>query len=130
LGPPPVNSGVDGVEVVLKPGEEMLADELVPSGGRSVEGQRHLLDTQARDRPGDHQLLDLAGAFEDRVDHPGPSRTCRVVWLRPLTRHFACGQSVTSVRVRQVVGMSRDATSTRRFEGFTAGAIAVSLRAG
>src|SRR6056297_2769519 len=26
------------------------------------------LDTQAGDRPGDHQLLDLAGPFEDRVD--------------------------------------------------------------
>ena len=27
------------------------------------------LDAQAGDRPGDHELLDLARAFEDRVDH-------------------------------------------------------------
>ena len=44
------------------------------SEGGGVEGRRagaqrpELLDAQAGDRSGDHQLLDLAGAFEDRVD--------------------------------------------------------------
>jgi hypothetical protein len=35
-------------------------------GGQKTAG--HLLDTQAADRPGDDQLLDLLGALEDVVD--------------------------------------------------------------
>ena len=33
-----------------------------------------LLDTQSRDRPRDHELLDLLGAFEDVEDPPRVSR--------------------------------------------------------
>ena len=39
--------------------------------GVGVDTQPDLLDTQARYGSGDDQLLDLAGAFEDRVAH-GP----------------------------------------------------------
>ncbi len=66
------------------------------------------LDTQAGDRPADHKLLDLLGAFEDVVDHSGPSSVCCPVSRSPLTRGFASAQSARSVGIHGVVGMSRD----------------------
>jgi hypothetical protein len=42
---------------------------------------RDLLDAQAGDRPSDHQLLDLAGALEDRVVQTPGVCTVRVVLL-------------------------------------------------
>jgi hypothetical protein len=38
-------------------------------GGGLTDKLPKLFDTQAGYRSGDHQLLDLAGAFEDRVAH-------------------------------------------------------------
>src|SRR5688572_3492071 len=42
-----------------------------------------LLDTQAGDRPADHELLDLARAFEDRVVHVKPFTWCWTVPRSP-----------------------------------------------
>ena len=53
------------------------------SGGQAAAcPPRDSLDTQARDRPGDDQLLDLAGAFEDRVAHLHRFCECRSVLPR------------------------------------------------
>jgi hypothetical protein len=43
-----------------------------------------LLDTQAGDRPGDDELLDLAGALEDRVDQTLRFRRCCSVLRRAI----------------------------------------------
>jgi hypothetical protein len=54
------------------------------------------LDPQAGNRPADHELLDLLGAFEDVVDHCGPSGWCFAVSRNPVTRYFASGSSGSS----------------------------------
>ncbi len=44
-----------------------------PSLSLETSAERVLLYAHPRDGPGDHQLLDLFGAFEDVVDHSGAS---------------------------------------------------------
>ncbi len=46
----------------------------------ATKAQVKLLDTHPRDGPGDHQLLDLFGAFEDVVGPTEESSGCR--WVR------------------------------------------------
>ena len=53
------------------------------------ERTEELLDAEAGDGPGDHELLDLLGAFEDVEGLPDQSAECRIV---PLT----CGFSACS----------------------------------
>ena len=67
--------------------------------GRRI-SSRASLDTQARYRPADHELLDLLGAFEDVVDHCGPSSWCFSMLRNPVTRYFASGWSFSSTPVR------------------------------
>jgi hypothetical protein len=66
------------------------------SDGNRVAPGRALLDPQAGDRTSDHQLLDLARAFEDRVAHDLGFSGCFTVTLSAPDQGFreACFQSV------------------------------------
>jgi hypothetical protein len=65
---------------------------------RKTAGQ--LLDPEARDRPGDDQLLDLLGAFEDVVGLAKPfGQSTRVRDLRFLSTRFGLAPRVRGVLV-------------------------------
>jgi hypothetical protein len=79
----PVRACDDREPVVAGASPDHVAPEVAGEHVMFVSGARHrqleLLDTQAGDRPSDHQLLDLAGAFEDRVAQAFGFVGCRLV---------------------------------------------------
>lgn len=65
-------------------------------------GERgELLDPQARDGPGDDELLDLFGALEDVEDPPGVSASYR---LMPLTCTLSGARPAGAAPYGHVVG--------------------------